>query len=374
MTVVPNHDESSRLDLVEGVRAFNYRRVVAPTIDRYNAQVAAQTKAAPTSKEEAGEILAGDLTYQFSCGLQRNMQQMGWRTAAEVVERHADQLKPALEASRETNVHSELELDPDLQLPDWYTQFDREGRDDIHLVPGGYWGNELIGNVYDLGGAAYRLAWRSGYDARPGALDVFVNSVVPDECRAVLDIGCSMGGVTRVLRKNLPSEVEVVGIDLSAPALTYAHQIAEAGAQAITYSQRDAESTRFDDGSFDLITAFLLMHEVPDPVRKSILEEAFRVLRPGGTLAILDIPPYSALTPERAWIESFDGRGNGENHWEEFLSQDFPGLLKEIGFVDVVDGPLDFDEPGYWGSSALWRTGEFDPIHRWVTTAVKPTS
>ena len=42
------------------------------------------------------------------------------------------------------------------------------------------------------------------------------------------------------------------------------------------------------------------------------------------------------------------------------------------GFTDIVDGPLDFDEPGYWGSSALWRTGEFDPVHRWVTRASKP--
>lgn len=43
-----------------------------------------------------------------------------------------------------------------------------------------------------------------------------------------------------------------------------------------------------------------------------------------------------------------------------------------MGFVDVEEGPLDFDEPGYWGSSALWRTGEFNPVHRWVTRARRP--
>ena len=86
----------------------------------------------------------------------------------------------------------------------------------------------------------------------------------------------------------------------------------------------------------------------------------------------LDIPPYSALTPEQAFFESFDGRGNGENFWEEFLSSDLPATLAAAGFCDITDGPLHFMEEGYWGSAALWRTGAFDEVHRWVTHASKP--
>lgn len=354
----PTHDQSARLDFFEGARSFTYREIVAPLLAEYPARAAA-AGVAPSTKEEAGELYTADPRYLFACGIQRNAQRMTWRTAAESVDRSA-----ALATSGPG-----LELDPDRELPAWYTRHDREGRDDIHLVPGGYWGDELVGAVYDRGGAAYRLAWRGGYDARPGALHAFVRHAAGSaEPARVLDLGCSFGGLTRVVRAVLP-DAQVTGIDLSAPALTYAHHL---GPDTITYAQRDAERTGYPDGSFDLVTAFLLLHEVPDDVRASIMEEAFRLLAPGGRVAFLDIPPYSALDPARAWFESFDGRGNGENYWECFLASDFPALLRSVGFVDVEDGPLDFDDPGYWGSSALWREGSFDPVHRWVTVATKP--
>ena len=368
------HDESSRLDLVEGVRAFNYRNVVAPLLEDYPHRVAARIAAgglSPETKEEAADLYRRDPHYLFACGVQRAMQQLTWATAAASVQRHGDEIAAELSAYKTKQDHSVLELDPELRLPDWYTRHSLAKLDDIHLVPGGYWENELVGPIYDRGGAAYRLAWRSGYDARPGALEAFVRSAPSRDYRRVIDLGCAFGGLTRVLSKVF-TDAEVVGIDLSEPALTYAHYLAEQQGQAITYSQRDAAATGYPDGSFDLVTAFLLLHEVPDDVRAEIMTEAFRILRPGGVLMFLDIPPYRVLGPHEAFFESFDGRGNGENYWEDFLKSDFPGLLRATGFVDVEEGPLDFEEPGYWGSAALLRTGEFNPVHRWVTRARKP--
>lgn len=368
----PTHDDSSRLDFFEGARSFTYRALVAPLLTEYPARVAERVAAGgtePVTKEEAGELYTADPRYLFACGIQRTAQRMTWRTAAESVHRGSAGEAPTAELAA---VGDGLELDPDLELPAWYTQHDSAGRDDIHLVPGGYWRDDLIGSIYDRGGAAYRLAWRGGYDARPGALHAFVRAAAGAEDPArVLDLGCSFGGLTRVVRAVLP-EAEVTGIDISAPALRHAHHLARRSGQAITYAQRDAEATGYPDGSFDLVCAFLLLHEVPDDVRARIVAESLRVLRPGGRVAFLDIPPYSALDPARAWFESFDGRGNGENFWECFLASDFPALLRDTGFTDVADGPLDFEEPGYWGSSALWREGRFDPVHRWVTTARKP--
>lgn len=368
------HDESSRLDLVEGVRAFNYRNVVGPLLEDYPRRVAQRVAGgglAPGSKEEAGELYRTDPRYLFACGVQRAMQQLTWSTAAASIQRHGDQIAAELEEARAKKDYGVLELDPELRLPDWYTRHHEAALDDIHLVPGGYWHNELVGPIYDRGGAAYRLAWRAGYDARPGALEAFVRSAPPGDYRRVIDLGCAFGGLTRVLRKVF-TEAEVVGIDLSAPALTYAHYLAEKQQQSITYAQRDATATGYEDESFDLVAAFLLLHEVPDDVRAKIMAEAFRILRPGGRIMFLDIPPYRVLSPQEAFFESFDGRGNGENFWEDFLSSDFLALLRTVGFVDIEEGALDFEEPGYWGSSALWRTGEFNPVHRWVTKARRP--
>lgn len=366
----PNHTDSSRFDLAEGVRSFNYRHVVRPLLADYPRRAAAAGRE-PVTKEQAGELYTADPSYLLACALQRSMQQLAWTTAVDSVRRDAAAIEAELKTTAHTQEHSRLQLVADRDLPAWYTWHTREGRDDIHLVPGGYWDNELVGAVYERGGAVYRLAWRAGYDARPGALEAFVRSAPRTDYARVVDLGCAFGGLTRVLRTVFDT-AEVVGLDISAPALTYAHHLAERGGQDITYAQQDATATDFADGSVGLVTAFLLLHEVPDDVRAAIIAEAYRILEPGGTLMFLDIPPYSAMTPVQAWFESFDGRGNGENFWESFLASDFRALLADAGFEQITDGPLDFDEPGYWGSSALWRTGEFDPVHRWVTRATKP--
>lgn len=367
----PNHDDSSKFDFAEGMRAYNYQHLVKPLLDDFPDRVARTGGTLPGTKEEAGALYSGDPQFMFACAIQRTMQQLGWATAVEGVHRDCGAFARELNRYATLQEHSTLELVPARTLPAWYTSFSDRGRDDIHLVPGGYWGDELVGAIYERGGSVYRLAWRVGYDARPGALEAFAASAPPGDYRRVVDLGCAFGGLTRVLRKVFP-DAEVTGVDVSAPALKYAHYLAESSGQDITYSQRDAASTGFDDASFDLVTAFLLLHEVPDSVRADIVAEAFRILRPGGQIMFLDLPPYSALSPAEAYFESFDGRGNGENHWEEFLVSDFCALLRSVGFTEIQDGPLEFDEPGYWGSSALWRTGEFNAVHRWVTRAAKP--
>jgi len=111
---------------------------------------------------------------------------------------------------------------------------------------------------------------------------------------------------------------------------------------------------------------------VTSEVLDQILAEAYRVLRPGGHIRFLDVPPFSALEPETAFLQSFDNDGNGEKFWNAFLSSDFKAALERAGFIDPGDGALDYDDPTYWGSAALMRTGEFRAEHRWVTQANKP--
>jgi len=364
-----DHDDASRLDFVEGVRRHNYQHHVRELIASYDDRVAA-AGTAPATWAEVGWLYDTDPAYLLTCGVQRIMQEIAWDTAARSLVGQEQELVDRLDEAATSTTHGRLELDTDVSLPDWYTEHTDNGRDDIHLVPEGYWGNLIVGDVYERGGSVYRLAWRAGYDARPGALEAFA-ALAPTDPEVVLDLGCAFGGATRVFARQYP-DATTIGIDLSAPALRYAHLLTEQAELDVTYLQRDAEDTGLDADSVDLVTAFLLLHEVPTPVRKRILTEALRVLKPGGSVLFLDIPPYSAMSPVEAWFQSFDARGNGENFWSSFLDSDFPAMLRGIGFEDVSDGPLDFREDSYWGSAALWRTGEFNPVHRWVTTARKP--
>ena len=366
-------EHAARLDFLEGLRLYNYRRHVRGVLDAYDREVGTTVGTTrPPTMASAGERIKGQPLYQFAAAIQHHAQVMGWATAADSLREHADELDVLL-ASPPANPIGRLVLDGSLALPSYYTENDEAGLDDIHLVPGGYWRESLVGPIYERGGALYRTAWRVGYTARPPrALVAFAEGAPASDYRRILDLGCSFGGNTMAFRAAYPDAEEIVGLDLSAPALRWAHVSAEERGLAITYEQGDATAMQHEDSSFDLITGFLLAHEVTAETLDQILREAHRVLRPGGHIRFLDLPPYIELAPEVAFLQSFDNDGNGEKFWNDFLSSDFKATLQRAGFVNVADGPLDYDEPTYSGTAALMRTGEFRPENRWVTQADKP--
>lgn len=59
----------------------------------------------------------------------------------------------------------------------------------------------------------------------------------------------------------------------------------------------DSASLGFAAGSFDRALLFFLLHEQPQAVREKTLAEALRVLRPGGTLTIVDYAPPNRFNP-----------------------------------------------------------------------------
>lgn len=360
--------EAARFDFLQGLRLRNYETHVALLVERYGDNDAAGTKG---KNEKIADSISKDLLYKFACGIQRHAQIMGWSETRKVVEKRSKEFEEIL-VNQIDNDNAGLELDDSLSLPDYYTTHDSHGRDDIHLVPGGYWGNSLVGPVYELGGALYRTNWREGYsESPPGSLIAFAEGAPETEYQRVLDLGCSFGALTMACRLAYPGAEKVVGIDLSEAALRWAHHIATERQSNVVFEQRDALSTGYEEGSFDLVTGFLFLHEIPNNQLLDLLHEIHRILDDGGHVRFLDIPPYAALPPERAYLQSFDAWGNGEAYWDDFLSTDLKAVFEEAGFSDVVDGPLVFDEPAYKGNAALMRTAEFRPENRWVTSATK---
>jgi len=95
-----------------------------------------------------------------------------------------------------------------------------------------------------------------------------------------VDVGCGTGIFTRLLQAALPG-AEVVGIEPSADM----RRTAEAASDpVITYLAGAAEALPFADGAATLVTAATAAHWFDRPRFQA---EAARVLRPGGTLAIL---------------------------------------------------------------------------------------
>jgi ubiquinone/menaquinone biosynthesis C-methylase UbiE len=66
---------------------------------------------------------------------------------------------------------------------------------------------------------------------------------------------------------------------------------------------RNAEDLALPDASYDRALLFFLLHEQPEDVRRRTLKEALRVVRPGGTVVVVDYARPSAWHPARyLWL------------------------------------------------------------------------
>lgn len=149
----------------------------------------------------------------------------------------------------------------------------------------------------------------------------------------VLDVGCGTGAVTRVLAE-WPNVGQVVGIDPSPSFLQKARELA-AGSTHLAFEQADGRELPFEACSFDLTVFHTTLCHVPGP--EQALAEAFRVLRPGGWLAVFD-GDYATTTvaigdhdPLQACVDAWVG-SSVHDRW---LLRRLPALARSQGFEVV---------------------------------------
>jgi ubiquinone/menaquinone biosynthesis C-methylase UbiE len=108
----------------------------------------------------------------------------------------------------------------------------------------------------------------------------------------ILDLGCSVGMSTFALQELYPS-ARITGLDLSPYFLAVANYNSRQRQSKINWRHARAESTGLPDASFDLVSTFLVFHELPQEVAQQILREVRRLLRPGGYFTLMDMNPKS---------------------------------------------------------------------------------
>jgi arsenite methyltransferase len=112
----------------------------------------------------------------------------------------------------------------------------------------------------------------------------------------VLDLGCGRGALLLSAAKLLPRG-RAVGIDLwradqtgNSPDATRRNAEREGVADRVELNTGDMTQLPFADNSFDLVISNLALHNIPSTAgRRAAIDEAVRVLRPGGRLAIADL-------------------------------------------------------------------------------------
>ena len=101
----------------------------------------------------------------------------------------------------------------------------------------------------------------------------------------LLDIACGPGVVTAAIA---PKAASVVALDATQQMLEKAKaRCAKAELRNVVFKRGNAEDLPFDDAQFDAVVTRLAVHHFADPQRA--LDEAFRVLRPGGAAVIVDV-------------------------------------------------------------------------------------
>jgi demethylmenaquinone methyltransferase/2-methoxy-6-polyprenyl-1,4-benzoquinol methylase len=179
----------------------------------------------------------------------------------------------------------------------------------------------------------------------------FLVSRVPDSATRVLDVATGTAAVAIELAQRVPSRT-VVGIDQSAEMLaTGRERVARAGlASRIELREGRAEELPFRDGEFDALTFTYLLRYVDDPAAQ--LRELARVVRPGGTIAMLEFDvPRGGWRPlwelyVRALLPAAGFVVGGRGWWEvgRFLGPSIRGfhartpllqLWREAGIADV---------------------------------------
>lgn len=157
-----------------------------------------------------------------------------------------------------------------------------------------------------------------------------LKSQIETEPRDILDLGCSVGMSTFALQ-NIYPQAKITGLDLSPYFLAVAHYRAGQRDTQITWLHAAAESTGLSNNSFDLVSTFLMYHELPQSATRQIFHEARRLLRPGGYLALMDMNPqseiYGKMPPYILTLLK-----STEPYLDEYFTLDIEQALIEAGF------------------------------------------
>lgn len=148
--------------------------------------------------------------------------------------------------------------------------------------------------------------------------------------KQILDMGCSAGLSTFPLQEAYPTS-QITGIDLSPYCLAVAQYRAQERHSKINWLHAAAEATGLPQKSFDLVSAFLVFHELPQSAAKAIFQEARRLLRKGGYFAMMDMNPcsdaYQKMPPYVLTLLK-----STEPYLDQYFTLDVISALKEVGF------------------------------------------
>lgn len=234
---------------------------------------------------------------------------------------------PAVHERRNSGAHSEV-LNEETQgkRPRYYLQ-------NFHFQTGG-WLTEDSAQRYDtqvevlFNGTANAIRRQ----AIPPLHEIFAGR--DQRTLRLLDIGCGTGRFIDFVKQAWP-RLPVTGVDLSEAYTAAARRHLRSRART-NLLVANAESLPFASASQDAVTSIFTFHELPPPVRRTVIAEAARVLKPGGRFILLDSLQRADRPDYLGLLEIFPQNFH-EPYFESYLDEDFPAIARAAGLAHVRD-------------------------------------
>ncbi len=205
-------------------------------------------------------------------------------------------------------------------LPTYFTQ-------DFHYQTGGYLTDQSA-ELYDL--QVETLFYGAANAMRRCALTPIANELRGRDQRSIqiLDIACGTGRLLRQLRQAYPG-ARLTGVDLSAPYLEEAARHIQP-LRPVTLTCANAEALPLGDASQDIVTCVFLFHELPPDVRRKVIKEIARVLKPEGLLVFIDSLQMGDRPGWDGLLEAFPVRFH-EPYYRQYAIDDLDAAFTESG-------------------------------------------
>ena len=148
--------------------------------------------------------------------------------------------------------------------------------------------------------------------------------------QTVLDLGSGAGIDCFMAARQVGPSGQVIGVDMTDAMLAKANRNKEkVGLDNVAFRKGQIEAMPVADDTVDVILSNCVINLSPD--KTAVFQEAYRVLKPGGRLAVSDMVTLGKFTPEqRADMAAWTGCITGAEDVADYV-----GFMKAAGFTQI---------------------------------------
>jgi ubiquinone/menaquinone biosynthesis C-methylase UbiE len=230
---------------------------------------------------------------------------------------------PAVNSRRKRNATREvLNASTRGRRPEYYLQ-------NFHFQTGG-WLTEESAERYDT---QVEVLFKGTANAmRRQALPPLAEAFAGRDQRKLrmIDVGCGTGRFLDFVKQAWP-RLPVLGVDLSHAYIRHARRHLGRWS-CVNLIVANAEEIPAEDNSCDAVTSVFMLHELPPKVRRTVIGEAARVLKPGGRLILVDSLQRGDEPAYDAMLERFPQYYH-EPYYHSYIREDFAAVARPHGLA-----------------------------------------